>query len=204
MPLLRKLRASFSKGASPTPEAPKAERQQTDHPHRHTPCSYFVFANTGEVMSAEQVLCTADIGVRVMAPPPALRTGCDMVLVVPDEQVLRAENCLGKAGIAPLHTMHAGQSLLHPVSLFQHKDFGEFLMVRAANMKLTVEKATGKIVNISGGGCPDVPYLAATLIGQTVHGNHSPREYGSTLCGYALELAFAEAKRLLCEQGNGR
>ena len=203
MPLLRKLRAAFFKGASHSTGAPKEVRQQTSRAQSHTSCSYLVFANTGEVMSAEQVLRKADIGVRVMAPPPALRTGCDMVLVVPDEQMLRAENCLEKAGIAPLHTMHAGQSLLHPVSLFQQKDFGAYLMVRAANMKLTVEKSTGKIVNISGGGCPDVPYLAAMLIGQSIHSDHSPREYGSTLCGYALELAFIEAKRLLCEQGNG-
>jgi hypothetical protein len=34
-------------------------------------------------------------------------------------------------------------------------------MIRAANMKLTVDKDTMVIVNISGGGCPDVPYLAS-------------------------------------------
>jgi len=32
-------------------------------------------------------------------------------------------------------------------------------MVRAANMKLTIEKKTQRIVNISGGGCPDIQTL---------------------------------------------
>ena len=170
-----------------------------DAGHRYE--SFLVFANTGEVMHAETELRRAGVMVRVMAPPPALRTGCDMVLVVPDEQVLRAEYLLGLAGIAPLQTINAGHSLLAPVSLLQHRDFGDHLMVRAANMKITVEKSTGVIVNISGGGCPDVPYLAAMLIGQSLHGGHSPREYGSTLCGYALELAFVEAQRLLADRG---
>jgi len=39
-------------------------------------------------------------------------------------------------------------------------------MVRAANMKLTIDKKTRMIVNISGGGCPDVPYLASQMIGK--------------------------------------
>lgn len=159
--------------------------------------AFLVFANTGEVMQGESVLRSASVPVRVMAPPPALRTGCDMVLVVPLQQLLAAERFLRDAGIAPLQSAPAGADLLEPVSLFQHKDFGGFLMVRAANMKLTVAKESGRIVNVSGGGCPDVPYLAARLIGKTIYGTDRPRDFGSTLCGYALELAFTEAKRLL-------
>lgn len=161
--------------------------------------AFLVFANTGEVMEGERVLRSARLFVRVMAPPPALRSGCDMVLVVPLQQLLHADSLLRGAGIAPLTSSPAGADLLEPVSLFQHKDFGEYLMVRAANMKITVEKSGGRIVNVSGGGCPDVPYLAARLIGKSVYGGDRPRDLGRTLCGYALELAFAEAERLLSE-----
>ena len=59
--------------------------------------------------------------------------------------------------------------LLEPVSLYHVKDFGDYLMVRAANMKITVDKRDLRIVNISGGGCPDVPYLAERLVGKTLH-----------------------------------
>jgi len=41
--------------------------------------------------------------------------------------------------------------LLQPVNIFQNKDFGKYLMIRAANMKLTIDKETKAIVNISGG-----------------------------------------------------
>jgi hypothetical protein len=85
--------------------------------------------------------------------------------------------------------------LLEPVSIFFTKDFGDFLMVRAANMKITVEKATLRIVNISGGGCPDVPYLAAEMVGKHLDDAPSPRSIGHTLCGYALQLAYEEIQR---------
>ena len=68
-------------------------------------------------------------------------------------------------------------------------------MVRAANMKLVVEKATLLIiVNISGGGCPDVPYLAGPnwWENRLWRGRQRPRDIGHTLCGYALELAYTE------------
>ena len=43
-------------------------------------------------------------------------------------------------------------------------DFGKWLMVKAGNMKLSFEKSTGTIVNVSGGGCPDIPYLHAEMV----------------------------------------
>ena len=82
------------------------------------------------------------------------------------------------------------------MDLYQVKDFGDWLMVRAANMKITVDKATRTVVNVSGGGCPDVPYLAARLIGLTLDEAPRPRDLGHTLCAYALELAHEE----ICKQ----
>jgi hypothetical protein len=81
------------------------------------------------------------------------------------------------------------------VSLFHVKDFGDYLMVRAANMKITVRKEDLRIVNVSGGGCPDVPYLAEKLVGRTLYDSPQPRSLGHTLCGYALQLAYEELVR---------
>jgi len=89
--------------------------------------------------------------------------------------------------------------LLAPVGLFHVKELGGYIMVRAANMKITVEKSTGMIVNVSGGGCPDVPYLAQELVGKTLKDAPQPLELGHTLCGYALQLAYEEAMRI-CSQ----
>jgi hypothetical protein len=68
-------------------------------------------------------------------------------------------------------------------------------MIRAANMKLTIEKESRVVVNISGGGCPDVPYLAQEMVNRTLDEAPSPREIGHTLCGYALQLAYEEMRR---------
>ena len=68
-------------------------------------------------------------------------------------------------------------------------------MVRAANMKMTVDKRDLRIVNISGGGCPDVPFLAESLVGKNLREAPEPRGMGHTLCGYALQLAYEELLR---------
>lgn len=184
--MLARLRSAFS--------APRKERAEPSSPSESE--TFLTFANTGEVIQAERILKAGGMAVRVMAPPPALRTGCDMVLVIPLMHGFRAVALLEERNLAPLGMTPAGEALLEPVSLFQTKDYGEWLMVRAANMKLTVEKTSGRIVNVSGGGCPDVPYLAAQLIGKTVFEADLAREHGQTLCGYALHLAMRELHRL--------
>ena len=61
--------------------------------------------------------------------------------------------------------------------------------------RLTVDKKTMTIVNISGGGCPDVPFLAQEMVGKRLSEAPSPRAIGHTLCGYALQLAYEEMQR---------
>lgn len=154
-----------------------------------------VFENTSEVIQAENVLKKAGWPVRVMGPPPEIRTGCDLVIVFPLIEELNILRELDSAGVAPLQVVPVTAPLLAPVDLFQTKDFGDYLMVRAANMKITVAKGSLKIVNISGGGCPDVPYLAQAMIGKSLAEAPRPRELGHTLCGYALDLAYEELLR---------
>ena len=153
------------------------------------------FENTSEVIQAENMLKKAGWPVRVMGPPPEIRTGCDLVIVFPLIEELNILRELDRAGVAPLQVVPVTAPLLAPVDLFQTKDFGDYLMVRAANMKITVAKDSLKIVNISGGGCPDVPYLAQAMIGKSLAEAPRPRELGHTLCGYALDLAYEELLR---------
>ena len=128
---------------------------------------FLVFEQTGDVISAERLLRKEGFAVEVKAPPAA-----------------------------SLDYVPVSDPLLGPVSLFQVTDFGKWFMVRAANMKVTVEKESGRIVNVSGGGCPDVPYLAGLLLGKSLDEADEPRLYGKTLCSYALQRAFEEAKRV--------
>ncbi|BDV01830.1 hypothetical protein TDMWS_19150 [Thermodesulfomicrobium sp. WS] len=154
-----------------------------------------LFPSTGEVIRAETVLREAGVNVTVKGPPPALRQGCDMVVEFPLVEELRVREVLENHRLVPLRVAVVEDHLLEPVSLFHVKELGDFLMVRAANMKVTVHRPSGRIVNVSGGGCPDVPYLAEVLVGRSLDDAPEPRSLGRTLCGYALQLAFTEARR---------
>ena len=147
------------------------------------------------MIRAERVLKNDGWEVRVMGPPPEIRSGCDLVIEFPLIEELNILRALRQAEVSPLQVVPINSPLLRPVDLFQTKDFGCYFMVRAANMKLTVEKETQTIVNVSGGGCPDVPYLAHEMVGKTLPEASSPSEIGHTLCGYALQLAYEETKR---------
>ena len=151
-----------------------------------------VFENTSDVIQAENVLKKCGWPVRVMGPPPEIQTGCDLVIDFPLIEELNILRELRGADISPLQVVPVTAPLLAPVDLFETKDYGDWLMVRAANMKITIAKEGRKIVNISGGGCPDVPYLAQEMVGKSLIEAPRPREIGHTLCGYALELAYEE------------
>ncbi|MGQ9921033.1 MAG: DUF3343 domain-containing protein [Desulfobacca sp.] len=155
-----------------------------------------VFENTSEVIRAEKILKEAGWQVRVMGPPPAIQKGCDLVIEFPLVEKLRVLRVLADQKLTPLEIVPVNSPLLQPVSIFQSKDFGDYLMVRAANMKLTIHKASRRIVNVSGGGCPDVPYLAQAMMGQSLESTPAPKDLGHTLCGYALQLAYEEMQRL--------
>lgn len=156
---------------------------------------FLVFENTGEVIQAENLLKKNGWKIRVMGPPPEVRKGCDLVIEFPLVEELKIIKVLHDAGIPPLQAVPVADPLLQPVDLFKIKDFGKHLMVQAANMKLTIDKDSLVIVNVSGGGCPDVPYLAWQMVGKHLNQAPSPREIGYTLCGYALQLAYEEVKK---------
>ena len=154
-----------------------------------------VFENTSEVIQAENILKKSGWSVKVMGPPPEIQSGCDLVIEFPLIEELNILRELRNANITPLAVVPVTAPLLKPVDLFHTKDFGAYLMVRAANMKITVAKEDLKIVNISGGGCPDVPFLARQMVGKTLEEAPRPRDLGHTLCGYALELAYEELRQ---------
>jgi hypothetical protein len=155
-----------------------------------------VFENTSEVIRAETALKARGWRIKVKGPPPEIRTGCDLVIEFPLIEELEILRVLEGLALTPLQVAPVDRPLLTPVDIFQVKDFGEYLMVRAANMKITVDKRSLVVVNVSGGGCPDVPYLACEMTGKTLAEAPKPRDLGHTLCGYALQLAYEEVVRI--------
>ncbi len=130
-----------------------------------------------------------------MGPPPEIRSGCDLVIEFPLMEGLNIQTALEEAGIPPLQMVPVSDPLLQPVDLFQIKDFGRHLMVRAANMKLTADKETFIIANVSGGGCPDVPYLAEKMVGKTLAGRPISD-------GYLVKSSVVDAENLGSWEGS--
>ncbi|MEW6381819.1 MAG: DUF3343 domain-containing protein [bacterium] len=159
-----------------------------------------IFSNTTEVIKAEEVLKSSGYQIGVVSPPAQYRTGCDLAIDFPLVEQLGIVRRLKEEGIAPLDVLPLSGDRLEPLKLCRITDFGDYLMIKAANMKITVHKLSWKIVNISGGGCPDVPYLASEMIGKRLSDAPNPRKLGYTLCAYSLSVAYEEALKIMEEQ----
>ena len=110
------------------------KKKKTVSGHREPPSSVdrgiLVFDNTSEVIQAENLLKKNGWKVRVMGPPPEIQTGCDLVIVFPLIEQLEIVRLLTSSNNNPLQVVPVTDPLLEPVSLFQVKDFGAYLMVR--------------------------------------------------------------------------
>jgi len=161
-----------------------------------------LFNDVQEAMKAERVLKRAEYPVRLVAPPPELRRGCDLAVEInlveqPGIERLLRHKKVDYVEVKPLKGSDAGI-----LEIVRVTDFGDWLMVKAANMKLTFEKKSGKIVNTSGGGCPDIPYLHAEMLDKRVDEAPHPADIGYTLCALMLDRALEES-RSLWEGGEG-
>ncbi len=144
-----------------------------------------MFAGTSEVIKAERVLRPRAGPIRVMGPPPEIQTGCDLVIEFPLVQDCGSSALWRQSRLSPLGGGSGQQPRLQPVNLFQVKDFGDYLMVPAANMKLTIAKASRCIVNVSGAAVLMLPDPGREMVGQTTGELAVAPDIGHTLCGYA-------------------
>lgn len=156
---------------------------------------FMAFSHTGQVVAARKALLAAGLSPQIKAPPPGLREGCDMVLEFPAEEQAVYLAVLAEKRLKPLRVMAADGPLTAPASLFRRGEFRDHLMVSAANMKITITRDQGRIVNVSGGGCPDVPALAARLVGSLITEAVTTDEFRS-LCSFSLSQAKEEAERI--------
>ena len=152
-----------------------------------------LFMEVAEAMKAERVLKDSGYEARLVAPPPELRKGCDLAVEInlvekPGIERLLEQKGVFYVGIEPVKTGTSG--LLQVV---KQVCFDDWVMVKAGNMKLTFEKKSGIIVNTSGGGCPDIPYLHTELVGKKLSQAPRPVDIGFTLCALMLERALEES-----------
>ena len=155
-----------------------------------------LFSDVQDAMKAEKVLASAGYLVKLVAPPPALRKGCDLAVAInlveqPGIERVLNQNEATYVSIAPLK--EGSTEILEIVKI---TDFGRWVMVKAANMKLTFEKESEEIVNTSGGGCPDIPLLHADLVNKKLAEAPRPKDIGFTLCALMLDRALEESLNL--------
>ena len=159
-----------------------------------------VFDYIYHAMRGKHVLTEAGFKLREVAPPVEYRTGCDLALEIASPDVDAAEAVLEEKDVYVMDILFMPKDTkLVPVfltKLIKTVDFGDYHMVRCGNMKITYRKGDGIIVNISGGGCPDIPYLALSLYGTVIGEGPRPRQIGKTICAYTLEHAYEKAIEL--------
>jgi hypothetical protein len=152
-----------------------------------------LFTEVQQAMLAEKVLKNGGYEVKLVAPPPRLRKGCDLAVAVnlveqPGIERLLNEKSVDFIDVGPMNS--DSSEILEVVRI---TDFGRWLMVKAGNMKLTFDRETGEIVNTSGGGCPDIPRLHAEMVGKKLEEAPDPGKLSFTLCGLMLVRAFEES-----------
>ena len=151
-----------------------------------------LFENVQEAMHAEKVVKKAGYAVKMVAPPPQLRKGCDLALEVNLVEKPGIERALDQGDVAYVDVIPLKIGTSELLQIVKVTDFGNWVMVKAGNMKLSFDKQSGIIVNCSGGGCPDIPYLHAELIGRKLTQVSRPRDIGFTLCALMLDRALEE------------
>lgn len=152
-----------------------------------------ILQEVAEAMKAEKLLRGTGYEVRPVAPPPQLRKGCDLAVEFDLVDRVGVERILRENGLSPFEIFPLDSPHLKPLEITKQTDLGKYLMVRAANMKLTFDKSSGVIVNISGGGCPDVPYLTNEMVGKSLLMSPKPEDIGYSLCAYMLDKAYKKA-----------
>ncbi|MEA3385769.1 MAG: DUF3343 domain-containing protein, partial [Thermodesulfobacteriota bacterium] len=115
----------------------KEKKQDTSPRHETVTRGLLIFSNTGDVMRAEQVLKEEGFDVKVVSPPTKYRTGCDLCVEFPLVEKLDITRILEKVKLAPIDIVVVSSNGSKPLKLCRTKDFGRYIMVRAANMKIT-------------------------------------------------------------------
>jgi len=152
-----------------------------------------LFADVQAALKAEKVLKHAGYKIKLVAPPPQLRKGCDLAVELNLVESMGIERLFRDKDVPYVEIVPLGEGVSELLDIVKVTDFGDWIMVKAGNMKLTFEKATGVIVNTSGGGCPDIPYMHVEMIGKKLSEAPNLKDSGVTLCATMLDRALEES-----------
>jgi hypothetical protein len=116
------------------------------------PKGILLYATVQEVIIVHKILVNQGFQVKLVAPPPEVRVGCDLAIEFEPIEQEAIETILKQEGKRPQKTVSVKEMLPDIWKKSSIIDIEAYLMCKAGNMKITIEKQTHKIVNISGGG----------------------------------------------------
>ncbi len=158
-----------------------------------------LFETVQDAMKAEKVVKDGGYAVKMVAPPPELRKGCDLAVQINLVEQAGIDRLLRQQQTPFIEIVPVKKGTSALLDIVKVTDFGDWIMIKAGNMKLTYDKKTYIIVNTSGGGCPDIPYLHGEMLDRKMTEVARPRESGFTLCAWMLDRALVEALEITRE-----
>lgn len=158
------------------------------------PKGILLYGSVQEVIQTHKMLETQGFQVRLVAPPPEVRVGCDLAIEFNLIEQEAIEAIIKKEASIPYKIVSTKEMLPDILKRSLIADIDGYIMCKAGNMKITIDKKEHRIVNISGGGCPDIPYVAEQLYNIKINEAKNPIDIGNSLCSYMLQIAFDALK----------
>jgi len=163
-------------------------------PKYDKPHGILLYGSVQEVIQAHKMLENNGFKVRLIAPPPEFRVGCDLAIEFNLLEQEAVETMIKRDEFVPYNIVSTKEMLPDILKRSVIVEMGDYLMCKAGNMKITIDKKEHKIVNISGGGCPDIPYVAEQLYNVKIEQARNPIDIGNSLCSYMLQITFDSLK----------
>jgi hypothetical protein len=158
------------------------------------PRGIILYGTVQEVLQTHKLLEHNGFKTRLVAPPPQFRLGCDLAVEFELIEQEALEALLKKERRQPHRLISTKEMLPDILKRAVFVELDGYLMCKAGNMKITVDKQD-RIVNISGGGCPDIPYVAERLYLRKLSETEDPINIGNSLCSYLLQIVFDALKK---------
>jgi hypothetical protein len=163
------------------------------------PKGVLLYKSVQEVIRIQKFLEAKGFSARLIAPPPEFRVGCDLAIEFDLLEQEAVETALKTEGNPPVKIVSTKEMLPDILRRSVFVELDGYLMSKAGNMKITVSKMEERIVNISGGGCPDIPFVAQELNGKRINEAADPIALGNSLCAYMLQIAFDALKKRMVQ-----
>lgn len=150
-----------------------------------------LYSNIQDIICAQSALQREGLGVTLVPPPMDIAIGCDLAVQfnLIEEELIKGLIHRGLILPGEFYTVEEPIKAVENLTRITEIAPG-FLMANCHNIKVTVDKSNHEIVNISGGGCPDIPHVAHSLIGLSLENCPDPIEIGFSLCTYMVQLAL--------------